>query len=78
MRILIVEDDSKLAQVLRFALEKHGHRTTLAANGTDGYEIARNHQFESIILDAMLPEMDGYTVAQIGRASCRERVCMLV
>lgn len=64
MRILIVEDDLKLAHVLRDALERHGHRTVLAENGTDGFEIARNHPFESILLDAMLPGMDGYTLAQ--------------
>ena len=78
MRILIVEDDSKLAQVLRFALEKLGHRITLAANGSEGYAIARSHQFESIILDAMLPEMDGYTVAQsLRRAKVATPILML-
>ena len=78
MLILIVEDDSKLAQVLRVALEKHGHRTTHAANGLDGYEIARNRRFESIILDAMLPEMDGYTVARsLRRARIATPILML-
>ena len=64
MRILVVEDDLKLAEVLRGALEKHGHRTVLSATGTDGLEIARDHSFEAIILDAMLPLMDGYAVAR--------------
>jgi DNA-binding response OmpR family regulator len=36
----------------------------LAENGMDGFEIARNHSFESILLDAMLPGMDGYTLAR--------------
>jgi DNA-binding response OmpR family regulator len=53
-----------MAMVLRDALEKKSHRTVLASTGIEGLEIARSHQFESIILDAMLPGMDGFTVAR--------------
>src|SRR5580698_10195542 len=69
MRILIVEDDPKMSIVLRDALEKKSHRIVLASTGTEGLEIARGHQFESIILDAMLPGMDGFTVARSLRNS---------
>jgi DNA-binding response OmpR family regulator len=69
MRILIVEDDPKMALLLRDALEKQSHRIVLAATGSEGLEIGRSHEFESIILDAMLPEMDGFAVAR----SLRER-----
>jgi DNA-binding response OmpR family regulator len=69
MRILIVEDDPKMAILLRDALERRAHRTVLAVSGTDGLDIARNHEFESIILDAMLPGMDGFTVARSLRDS---------
>lgn len=69
MRILIVEDDPKMSIVLRDALEKHSHRIVLASTGSEGLDIARNHQFESIILDAMLPGMDGFAVAQSLRSS---------
>jgi DNA-binding response OmpR family regulator len=64
MRILIVEDDAKMAVVLRDALEKKSHRIVLASTGSEGFEIARDYEFESIILDAMLPGTDGYTVAR--------------
>ena len=64
MRILIVEDDFKMAAVLRDALEKKNHRTLLASTGPEGLAIARDHEFESIILDAMLPGMDGFMVAR--------------
>jgi len=64
MRILIVEDDVKMAAVLRDALEKKDHRIVLASTGPDGFAIARGHEFESIILDAMLPGMDGFMVAR--------------
>jgi DNA-binding response OmpR family regulator len=69
MRILIVEDDPKMAVVLRDALQRHAHRIVLAANGTDGLDIALHHEFESIILDAMLPGMDGFAVARSLRDS---------
>jgi len=64
MRILIVEDDPKMSQLLRDALEKQAHRIVLASTGTEGRDIARSHEFESIILDAMLPGVDGFSVAR--------------
>src|ERR1700722_2531651 len=69
MRVLIVEDDPRMSIVLRDALQKKSHRTVLASTGSEGLEIARSHQFESIILDAMLPGMDGFAVARSLRAS---------
>ena len=63
MRILVIEDDRKMATLLREALEKQSHRTVLAYNGIEGLEVARSHQFEAIILDAMLPGMDGFSLA---------------
>jgi DNA-binding response OmpR family regulator len=64
MRILIVEDDRKMAGVLRAALERQLHRIVLAFHGMEGLEIARSHQFEAIVLDAMLPGMDGFSIAR--------------
>jgi DNA-binding response OmpR family regulator len=69
MRILIVEDDPKMSIVLRDALEKRAHRIVLASSGTEGLDIALSHQFEAIILDAMLPGMDGFAVARSLRHS---------
>src|SRR5258707_15492596 len=64
MRILVVEDDRKMATLLREALEKQLHKIVLAFNGIEGLDVARTHQFEAIVLDAMLPGMDGFSVAQ--------------
>jgi DNA-binding response OmpR family regulator len=69
MRILIVEDDPKMSTVLRDALEKRAHRIVVASSGTEGLDIALSHQFEAIILDAMLPGMDGFAVARSLRNS---------
>jgi DNA-binding response OmpR family regulator len=64
MRILIVEDDPKMSILLRDALEKQSHRVVLANNGLEGKDIALSHQFEAVILDAMLPGMDGFSIAR--------------
>lgn len=69
MRILIVEDDQKMSLLLRDALEKQAHRTVLASNGIEGRDIALSHQFEAIVLDSMLPGMDGFSVARSLRDS---------
>jgi DNA-binding response OmpR family regulator len=55
MRILVIEDDRKMACILQEALEKQLHRVVLTFTGPDGLDVARSHQFEAIILDAMLP-----------------------
>jgi DNA-binding response OmpR family regulator len=69
MRILIVEDDRKMALILQEALEKELHRTVVAFDGNEGLDVARSHPFEAIILDAMLPGIDGFTVAKSLRES---------
>jgi DNA-binding response OmpR family regulator len=69
MRILIVEDDRKMAGILQESLEKQLHRTVVAFTGIEGLEVARSHQFEAIILDAMLPGIDGFSVAKSLRES---------
>jgi DNA-binding response OmpR family regulator len=69
MRILIVEDDRKMARILQEALERQKHRIVVSANGNEALDIARNHQFEVVILDAMLPGLDGFTVARSLRES---------
>lgn len=64
MRILIVEDDVKLSNILRDALEKQSYRVTVTNNGTEGLDYGRDFAFEFIVLDAMLPGLDGFTVAR--------------
>lgn len=68
MRILVIEDDRKVACILQEALEKQLHRVVLTSTGPEGLDVARSHQFETILLDAMLPGMDGFSVAKSLRA----------
>ena len=62
MRILIVEDEHKIAQALRKGLEQERYAIDLAYTGTDGYELATGEDYDLIILDLMLPKIDGWEV----------------
>jgi two-component system, OmpR family, response regulator len=62
VRILVVEDDAALAEGLRRGLEAEGFATDVADNGVDGLEMAREHPYDAIVLDIMLPGINGYRV----------------
>jgi DNA-binding response OmpR family regulator len=63
MRVLVIEDEPEMAAVIQEALEHEGHHVTLAATGTDGLALASDFAFEIIILDCMLPGLEGTEVA---------------
>src|SRR5262245_32764867 len=68
MRILVVEDDSKMAELLRRGLEGQGHKADLAPDGLKGLEKAQAAVFDVIVLDVMLPGIDGFQIAKRLRA----------
>jgi two-component system alkaline phosphatase synthesis response regulator PhoP len=61
-RILIVEDERDLARGLQANLEVEGYEVTVAQNGEDGVRFALENRFDLVLLDLMLPGMDGYEV----------------
>ncbi|HWF48196.1 MAG TPA: response regulator transcription factor [Bryobacteraceae bacterium] len=67
--ILIIEDDVQMAQVLVEGLQEEAYRVSVAHNGGRGLEMASSEAFAAIILDVMLPTLDGYTLARQLRAS---------
>jgi DNA-binding response OmpR family regulator len=69
VRILVVEDEATMARLLREGLREEGHDVTVSGNGLEGFEIASNWPFDVIILDVMLPGMDGFTFARRLRKS---------
>ncbi|TXG76685.1 MAG: response regulator transcription factor [Rhodocyclaceae bacterium] len=69
MRILVVEDDPEQAQFVSRALREAGHTVETADNGRDGLFLATTEQFDAIVLDRMLPRVDGITVLRTLRAS---------
>ena len=64
MRILIVEDEKKMAELLKQGLEEEAHAVTVVFNGTDALQIARTYDFDVMVLDVMLPGVDGFEVAR--------------
>ncbi len=71
-RILVVEDNANLAFGLSTSLELEGHQVVVARDGAAGLRAAREHGPELVILDLMLPEMDGYRVLKALREEGRE------
>ncbi len=64
MQILVVEDERKMAELLRRGLTEEGHQVVVARDGVAGFELARDARFDVIVLDTMLPGMDGLSVAR--------------
>jgi two-component system, OmpR family, response regulator len=77
MQILVVEDERRMAELLEKTLHEEGHQVTLARDGRVGFEIARDSPFDVIVLDLMLPGMDGFAVARKLRA-CRNQTPVLM
>jgi DNA-binding response OmpR family regulator len=77
MRILVVEDEPKLARTLRWGLEEQGYAVDVAGDGQEGYELAVGGPYDLIVLDVMLPEMDGFELCRRLRAA-GERVPVLM
>ena len=64
MRILLVEDNSDIAGVIFDYFELHGHQLDYARDGEQGFQLAMNESFDAIVLDLMLPRMDGIEVCR--------------
>ena len=69
MRILIVEDDNSMADLLKKGLEEEDHVVSVARDGAAALEFTGSYQFDVIVLDWMLPRMDGTEVARRLRKS---------
>lgn len=69
MKILLVEDDPQQASYIRKGLQEAGHTADLAADGRDGLFLATTESYDAIVLDRMLPRVDGLTVLRTLRAS---------
>jgi DNA-binding response OmpR family regulator len=64
VRLLVVEDEIGLANSLKKGLEAQGFAVDLAHDGTDGLWLAREHDYDAILLDVMLPGVDGYQICR--------------
>src|ERR1700758_2732361 len=77
MRILIVDDEAKTAKFLRKGLAEAGFVVDVATNGLDGLQLAKDVDFDLIILDVMLPSLDGWQVLTCLRQANRATQVLL-
>jgi len=77
MRILIVEDEPKMASYLRKGLTEASYTVDVAENGQDGLFLALHEDFDLIVLDVMLPALDGFEVLRRLRAQKQTPVLLL-
>ncbi len=70
-QILLVEDDLYSSETLKFALEAKGHKVTLATNGRDALNMVNHEIPQLIILDIMMPKMDGYHFCRLLKFDAR-------
>jgi len=68
MKLLIVEDETHMADLLRKGLTEEGHNAICAYDGAEGLDLARSYEFDVIVLDVMLPKLNGYDLAKRLRA----------
>ncbi len=62
LRILIVEDETAIAEAVKIALAADGHATDIVSDGRDALEWARTYDYDLVILDVILPGLDGFTI----------------
>jgi len=77
MRILVVEDEFKTADYLRKGLSESGYLVEVALNGLDGQHLIQESEFDLIILDVMLPGIDGWQLLQVVRRMAQTPVLFL-
>lgn len=78
--ILVVDDTADMVEFLEYNLQREGYQTVSAGNGRDALNLARTRLPDLIILDLMLPDLDGFTVCEILRcqpSTCRIPVLLL-
>jgi two-component system OmpR family response regulator len=62
MRVLVVEDEARVASAVKRGLEAEGFAVDVAGDGTDGLWLAQEHEYDAIVLDIMLPGLNGYRI----------------
>ena len=77
MRLLVIEDDPALQRTLAAALREEGYAVDVASDGADGLFKAQQNTYDAILLDVMLPKLDGWGVLAALRPACRTPVLML-
>lgn len=78
MNILIIEDDKKLAQFIQKGLKSEGYQASIVHSAVEALEICREAKFDLIVLDLMLPQMDGVSFLKIFRQKDKESLVLIL
>ena len=76
-RVLIVEDERRIARFLQMELEHEGMNTAIEDNGRRAYERIVQENYDLVLLDVMLPDMDGFTICRKVRELSQVPIIML-
>jgi DNA-binding response OmpR family regulator len=78
MNVLVIEDDKRIASLVERALIGDGHRVTLSHNGREGADRILSAKYDAVLLDVLLPGMDGFAVLEYVRSrNCKTPILML-
>jgi DNA-binding response OmpR family regulator len=78
MNVLVIEDDSRIANLVECALTEDGHRVAVSHNGREGAHLLLSGKFDAALLDILLPEMDGFEVLEEVRTKhCKTPILVL-
>lgn len=69
MKLLVIEDDERMADFISRGLKEHGHVVDLANNGKDGLFLAASEKYDALVIDRMLPGLDGLNIIKMLRAT---------
>ncbi len=75
--ILVVEDEATLRETLAYNLKREGYEVTATGDGGEALELARENQFDLIVLDVMLPTLDGLSIVRILRKDQRTPIILV-
>ncbi|MBF6600493.1 MAG: response regulator transcription factor [Dehalococcoidia bacterium] len=78
MNILVAEDDLRLARAVKRVFEEEAHAVKIVGNGRSALEAAREEPFDVLVLDVMLPEMDGFDVCRKMRSAGSEMPVLML
>ena len=71
MRVLVVEDTARMGELIRRGLQEHGYAVDLAGTGEDGLWLASENPYDAVVLDVLLPDLDGFEVCRRMREADR-------
>jgi len=64
VKLLVIEDEPRMLELLRRGLTEEGHNVICASDGSEGWELAHAYEFDAVVLDVMLPKMNGVELAK--------------